>query len=138
MNIYAGGTFPTPGPLLAQIAQPVLTEASNNEMRHLNPPTNNVPLQVPVTPGQTFVVALEFLNANSGNQFAPSVEFDQDGIQPGVNAVFAIPGGWLAAGPQGVLGDFGIRAIINQIPEPTCMALFSLGIVALRVRRRLQ
>jgi len=128
VNIYAGGVFPTPGPLLAQISQPVLSEASNNETRHLDPPTDNLPLQVPVTSGQTFVVALEFLNTNSGNLFAPSIEFDQDGIQPGVNAVFAIPGGWLAAGPQGVVGDFGIRAIVKEIPEPTCL-LLSLGAV---------
>jgi hypothetical protein len=121
--IYAGGIFPTPGPLLAQIVAPVLTDGSANEMRYLDPPADTSPLQVPVTPGQSFVVALEFFNQNSGNLFASSVEIDQDGILPGVNSVFALPGGWLDAGPQGVTGDFGIRAIVNQIPEPSALLL---------------
>jgi len=134
--IYAGGTFPTPGPLLAQIVAPVLSDGSANEMRHLDPPANTLPLQVPVTPGQSFVVALEFFNQNSGNVFASSVEIDQDGITPGVNSVFALPGGWLDAGPQGVTGDFGIRAIINQIPEPSAMLLLLLGFAPLWITSR--
>lgn len=135
--VYGGGTFPTPGPLLAQIVAPVLSDMSANEMRHLDPPANTVPLQVPVTSGQTFVVALEFFNQNAGNVFASSVEFDQDGITPGVNAVYALPGGWLDAGPQGVLGDFGIRAIVRQIPEPGCM-LLALSIVPTWLSARLR
>ncbi len=128
VNIYAGGTFPTPGPLLAQIPGPLLNDASANEMRHLDPPTNAVPLLVPVTAGQTFVVALEYQNTNSGNQFGSGVEIDQDGIQAGANSVFVLPGGWADAIPLGVTGDFGIRAIVQQIPEPISSTLLSFGL----------
>jgi len=128
INIYAGGTFPTPGPLLAQIPGPLLNDASANEIRHLDPPTNAVPLLIPVNAGQMFVVALEYQNTNSGNAFGSGVEFDQDGIQAGANSVFAIPGGWADAALVGVLGDFGIRAIIQQIPEPVSSTLLTFGL----------
>ena len=118
VNIYGGGTFPTPGPLLAQIQLPMLNDGSANEMRHLDPPVDSVPVNIPVTSGQSFVVALEFLNQNAGNNFGSSVEFDQDGITPNVNSVFAVPGGWIDAGAAGLTGDFGIRAIVRPVPEP--------------------
>jgi hypothetical protein len=135
IHIYAAGTFPTPGALLASVTGPLMIDGSVNEFRHLDPPANSVPLQVPVSAGQTFVVAIEFLNQNSGNQFGTSVEVDGDGCQTGKNSVFVIPGGWFDACPLGVSGDFGIRAIVNPIPEPSSLALLALGLLAL-IRRR--
>ncbi len=137
IHVYAAGTFPVPGALLASVTGPLMIDGSVNEFRFLDPPTNNVPLQVPVSAGQTFVVAIEFLNQNAGNQFASSVEIDGDGCQTGKNSVFVIPGGWYDAGSLGVSGDFGIRAIVNPIPEPSSLALLALGgLLALMRRRR--
>ena len=139
INIYAGGTFPTPGPLLAQINLPLLNDGSTNEIRHLDPGADNMPLQVPVTGGQTIVVALEFLNNNSGgNPFLSSVEADADGIQAGKNSIFAIPGGWAAANLVGVPGDFGLRAILQPVPEPMSGLVGAIGLAQflLFTRRR--
>lgn len=136
INIYESGAFPTPGALLGTIPLPTLTDTTINEFRFLDPPTNSNPLQIPVTAGQTFVVALEFLNQSSGDTFAPGVEFDTDGCQLGLNTVFTISGGWADSCLLGVTGDWGIRAIVNPIPEPTTAALLGLGLAGIAVRRR--
>ncbi|NNC88278.1 MAG: hypothetical protein HKN82_07450 [Akkermansiaceae bacterium] len=137
ITISSGATFPTPGTTLATIAAPTLVDtAGPTEFRHLDPPANNVPLSVPVTAGQVIVVDLEFLNTNAGNQFAGSIEYDADGIQTGVNSVFA-SGVWTDAASLGVPGDFGIRAILVPIPEPSgaWLALAAAGILLVSRRR---
>lgn len=134
IRVSSAGTFPTPGGTLATILGPTLTDGVVNEFRYLDPGTNLIPLSVPVTAGQQFVVDLEFLNQSSGNPLASSIEID-GAIQPGLNSVFVIPGGWAAAGPLGVTGDWGIRAII--VPEPSGMAILSAGLLApLAIARR--
>ena len=115
IHIYAAGNFPTPGGLLGSVTGPLLVDGSVNEFRYLDPPTNSVALQIPLSAGQTFVVAIEFLNQSSGNPFATGVEYDSDGCQTGKNSVFAIPGGWSDACLLGVTGDLGIRAIVNLL-----------------------
>jgi len=148
LTLFAAGTFPTPGAALATIPGPTLSDGVVNEFRFLDPPTNAVPLQVPVTSGQTFVVSLKFLNQSSGNPFAPSVTFDQDGCQAGANAVDASPGGWSDACVLGVTGDWVIRAVVDCAPAPAVptlgwpagvlvllAALAATGWAALRVRR---
>ena len=119
ITISAAGTFPTPGAVLATITAPTLLDAGSNVFSFLDPPTNSLPVQVPVSAGQVVVVDLQFLNTNSGNVFAPSIEFDSDGCQIGKNSVLAIPGGWADACALGVTGDLGIRAILRPVPEPT-------------------
>jgi hypothetical protein len=130
IHIFAGGTFPTPGALLATVVGPLLSDTTVNEFRHLDPPTNAVPLQIPVTAGQALVVALEFLNQSSGNMFASGVEHDLDGCQAGKNAAFAIPGGWIDACGAGVTGDWAIRAIVKPVPEPGTAILLLMGALA--------
>ena len=116
---------------------PVLIDGATNEFRFLDPPVDSVPLQVPVIAGQTFVVAIEFLNQQAqGNPFVPSVEYDADGCQAGVNAVFTIPGGWADACLAGVPGDFGIRAIVNPIPEPATFLVMMAGGLSMLLKRR--
>ena len=61
IHVYAAGTFPTPGGLQASVVNPHLVDGAVNEFRHLDPPLNNVALQVPVSAGQTFVVAIVVL-----------------------------------------------------------------------------
>ncbi len=51
----------TPGALVASIIGPNLVDRSLNQFNVLDRPANNIPLMVPVTSGQTFVVAMEFL-----------------------------------------------------------------------------
>jgi len=123
ITLYDGSTFPTPGAVLqnqgavdAVIVGPVLSDGTTNEFRFLDPPANTVPLRVPVTQGQTFVSALEFLNQSSGNPFASGTAFDTDGCTAGRNGVFVIPGGWFDACPQGVTGDWVMRAKIRCTP----------------------
>ncbi len=121
IHVYDAGTFPAPGALLASVTAPVLIDGMVNEFRFLDPPTDSTPLQVPVTSGQTFVVALEFLNQQAaGSPFVPSVEYDADGCQASKNTAFAIPVGWIDACAAGVTGDLGIRAILN--PDTTLLA----------------
>lgn len=126
LSLFADGAHPTPGPLLqnsgavpATIVGPTLSDAVMNEFRYLDPPTNSVPVQVPVSAGERFAVALKFFNQSSGGApFAPAPVSDQDGCQPGTNAVDVLPGGWLDACPQGVTGDWVIRAVIDCTPLP--------------------
>jgi hypothetical protein len=134
IRVYSAGTFPTPGATLATIVGPVLNDRTLNEFRFLDPPQDTVPLKVPVTAGQTFAVGLELLNQSSGNLLASAIEVDQDGCQAGRNSVLAQGSGWVNACSAGVNGDWGIRAIINPIPEPASLAL--LAAAALLVRRR--
>ncbi len=137
ITISSGATFPTPGAVLGTIATPsLIDQVAPNEFRFFDPPVNSSPIQIPVTAGQVISVDLEFFNQNAGNAFAPSIEFDSDGIQAGVNSVFSIPGGWNDANLLGVTGDFGIRAILDPIPEPGGAVLFLLGLSAFLSRRR--
>ncbi len=119
IHIYDGGTFPDPasGTPLASISGPVLTDGTSsgtiNEFRFLDPPDDKTPLSVSVTKGQDFIVALEFLNTNDGQDFSPSVKYDGEDCLSGTSAAFAIPGGWGDACTLGVPGNLGIRAILD-------------------------
>ena len=135
INIYAGGTFPTPGPLITSVAFPSLVDSSLNEFRHLDPPSNSVPLSVPLNANQTVVVSVEFAQQSSGNALASGVEHDGDGCQVGLNSVFTIPGGWSGGCAQALPGDFAIRAIIQPIPEPNALALLICGLLATLIWR---
>lgn len=148
VTVHAGGVFPTPGPALATVLVPPMVDGLVNEFRFLDPPADTVPLQVPVTSGQTFVVALEFFNTNAGGGgFLPSVVIDGDGCQPGLNTVFPIPpSAWTDACPLGVTGDFVIRAVIDQpVSTPALTStgalwlagLLSLAAALATLRRRL-
>lgn len=151
LTLFAGGTFPTPGATLAQIPGPMLVDGVVNEYRFLDPPTNSMPLQVPVAAGQTVVVSLQFLNQSSGNPFAPSVTYDQDGCQASSNAVDVLPGGWSDACPLGITGDFVIRAVVDCAPPVPALdprgaaalvfvmaACGAIGIASIGLRERIR
>lgn len=143
LSIFGAGVFPAPGAVLqnegggnAEILGPQLVDGIMNEFRFLDPPTNAVPMKVPVTTGQVFAVSLQFVNQSSGNPFAASVVYDQDGCQAQTNAAFVIPGGWNDACPLGITGDWVIRAVIacdEVVPPPSAIvpALGARGAFAL-------
>ncbi len=131
ITVSSAGVFPAPGATLATIVAPPLADHTVNEFRYLDPSFDTIALQVPVTAGQTFVVDLEFLNQNSGNLFASSIEIDLDGTLPGVNSISVVgPDTWYDSHLLGVTGDFGIRAIINPIPEPSSYMLLLAALLA--------
>lgn len=119
INIHRAGTFPNPGALAQQIGGPVLTDNALNEFRFLDE-NNTVPLIVPVTSGETFVVALEL--ASSVGASDASVVRDTDGNTPGRNALLARlgPGNlvWFNSADLLVQGDWVIRAVVDCTAAP--------------------
>jgi hypothetical protein len=99
IHIYPAG-LPNPGSPLFTLLGPQLTDGVINEF-DLEP----LPGAIVVNSGP-FMVALEFMNENAGDIFAPTVVHDGNGCQSGKNAVFAVPGGWLNACSLGVSGDW--------------------------------
>lgn len=104
IHVYAGG-LPDPGTPIFTLPGPVLTDGFVNQF-DLEPQ----PGEITVASGP-FTVALEFLNQNANNIFAPSVVHDANGCQAGKNAVFAQPGGWADACALGVSGDWVFFAV---------------------------
>jgi hypothetical protein len=109
--ISADGVWPEPGPTLAFLEGPVMSDGFLNEFRHLDEMMSE-PIDIPVAAGERFVVTFTF--ANTPNPFlGPSVVTDDDGCQTPMNGIFAIPGGWLNPCTLGVSGDFFIRAVVD-------------------------
>ena len=112
IEIYDEGTFPNPGGLLEVIGGPVLNDGVLNEYRFLDE-NNTVPLQVPVTQGRDFVLALVFDTAPPGGT-GPSVVRDANGIVASRNTIFATPpGAWFPSEALGLSGDFVIRGVVD-------------------------
>ena len=92
----------------------MLTDAVLNEFRYLDE-NNTVPLIVPLTSNETFVVALVFEIGIGASD--PSVVRDTDGNQSGRNGLYAQIGGssyaWFNSSSLGVNGDWVIRAVID-------------------------
>jgi hypothetical protein len=106
--VYGAG-LPNPGAPIASLPGPVLTDGAINEY-DLEP----LPGEIVVASG-AFTVALEFLNENAGDIFAPSVVHDGNGCQAGKNVVYAIPGGWFNACALGVTGDWVFFAVYRPV-----------------------
>jgi hypothetical protein len=110
--VYEGGSFPNPGAVKDDLLGPVLTDGGLNEYRFKDE-NQTIPISIPVTAGEEFVVALEFFNANAGDIFAASVASDTDSCQTGKNAVKVNGVTWTDACALGVSGDWIIRAVID-------------------------
>lgn len=119
LYIHRAGTFPNPGALAQTIGGPIFTDNALNEFRFLDE-NSTIPLIVPVTSGETFVIALEF--ATGITAVDPSVVRDTDGNQTGRNALYAeFPQGtftWFNSQTLGVNGDWVIRAVIDCAVGP--------------------
>lgn len=114
INIYRSGTFPNPGALAATVGGPVLNDGVINEWRFLDE-NNVIPLIVPVTMGETIVVAISFDTAPPAPG-GPSVVRDTNGIVPQRNAIYSNFGlgfEWRSSESLGVTGDWVIRAVVD-------------------------
>jgi len=115
IDIHRAGSFPGPGELAAQILGPVLNDNVLNEWRYLDE-NNAIPLSVPVSAGETVIVAFTFAEDLTAG-VDPSVVRDTDGIQAQRNALYArlTPGvfQWFDASALGVTGDWVIRAVVD-------------------------
>jgi len=112
--VQRNGSFPNPGAIAAEIDGPVLNDGVLNEWRYLDE-NNSIPLSVPVTNGETVVVAFEFSEAPTAGQ-SPSIVRDTNGITANRNAIYADLGttfAWFDASALGVSGDWVIRAVVN-------------------------
>jgi len=107
IKIYDAG-LPDPGVHIFELLGPQLTDGVINEF-DLEP----LPGEIIINQG-AFTVALEFLDANANDIFAPSVVHDGNGCQWGMNVVFAVPGGWSDACALGVTGDWGFYAVYRS------------------------
>ena len=114
LDIYRSGSFPVPGALAQNVGAPQLTNGVINEYRYVDE-NSTIPLSVPVTQNETFVVALTF--ADPPPAVGPSVVRDTDGVQPNRNAIYADLGGgtfvWFSNSMLGVNGDWVIRAVVD-------------------------
>ncbi len=115
--IYNGGSFPNPGSVKDSFLAPALQDGGLNEFRYEDE-NQTIPISVPVSAGEEFVVSLKFFNSNNTNPSLPSVVSDANGCQSGKNAVKVNGTFWASACSLGVSGDWVIRAIIECGGEP--------------------
>jgi hypothetical protein len=127
---------PQPDQTLATIDSPTLVDGIFNEFRHLDPATGLLPLSVPVSAGQEFFVDLQYAHLfDDEDPSLPGILMDQD-LDGDITRdlfLFRFPQfGWVET-HIGVSnpGNFGIRAIIQPVPEPSTCALAALGAIAL-------
>lgn len=113
--VYAGKA-PNQLQLLYESDPPVLTDGYLNEYDItesqvvINKPANN----------SAFTVGLRFADAPNGDFSKPSLCSDIDGCHPGLNPIFAIPGGWIDLCAVGGHGDFVIRAVVGPPLAAPC------------------
>ncbi|MFZ1947989.1 MAG: FlgD immunoglobulin-like domain containing protein [bacterium] len=108
IKVYKSG-LPNPGTPIFTLEGPVLNDGYINEF-NLEPSPGEI-----IDSSGSFTVTLEFLNANAGNTYAPSMIHDGNGCQAGKNVVFAIPGGWYSACALGVTGDWIVYAVYRRV-----------------------
>ena len=124
--IYNGGTFPNPGSIKDQLNGPVLTDGVLNEYRFKDE-NQTIPISIPVSAGEEFVISLKFSNANNTNPTLPSIVADTDSCQSGKNTIKVDGNTWLSACDLGVGGDWVIRAVIDSAGDPTGAACMPDG-----------
>lgn len=116
--VYEGGTFPNPGPLKDELLAPVMTDGGLNEFRFKDE-NQTVPISIPVSAGEEFVVSFVFFSNNANDVFQASIVSDDSGCQQQKNAVRVNGTNWTNACTLGVTGDWVIRAIVECVSDPT-------------------
>jgi len=124
--VYEAGNFPNPGPVKDSFDAPVLTDGVLNEYRYEDE-NQTIPISVPVSAGEEFVLSLRFFNSNFTDPTLPSIVSDSDGCLNGKNTVKVNGSTWANACALGVSGDWVIRAVIECSGEPTGAACLPDG-----------
>lgn len=124
--VYEAGNFPNPGPVKDSFDAPALIDGGLNEFR-FEDENQTIPISVPVSAGEEFVLSLKFFNNNFTSQLLPSIVADTDSCQGGKNTVKVNGSTWTNACSLGVSGDWVIRALIECSGEPTGAACMPDG-----------
>jgi hypothetical protein len=110
-----GGKGPNQLQLVYESAPPVLTDGYLNEFDLID---DHVVINKPAD-NSAFTVGLRFASAPDGDWTKPSLVTDVNGCKPGLNPLYAIPGGWKDLCQFGASGDFVIRAVVGP-PLDSC------------------
>lgn len=110
IHVYGAG-LPNPGAPVFSLVGPQLNDGFLNEF---DLATQGGPA---IVANADFAIALEFLNSNANDFFAPSVVHDGNGCTPGRNMVYT-GGNWFDACGLGVSGDWVMYAVY----QPHCTA----------------
>ena len=79
IRIYQAGSFPTPGPVIEEFLGPWLTPGAINLFTEVGEPP--VPISVPISADQVFVVGLEFANQTDVGNGTGGLLRDGDGLR---------------------------------------------------------
>lgn len=118
IEIFRSGVFPTPGALAQSIDAPQMNDGFLNEFRYLDD-KSTIPLIVPVSQGETFVLALGFDHSPVATGTSTVID---SGLTPNRNAIYADVGGnfmWFSNAIFPVNGDWVIRAVVDCQTAPT-------------------
>lgn len=129
ITVYRAGTFPVPGTEAAAIVGPVLNDGVMNEWRYLDE-NNTIPLQVPLSSGEVFVVSFRYSDAPVVG--GPSLVRDADGIGAGRNGLHALIGNsliWFDSSALGLTGDWVIRGVVD-CPASAQQTDVAVGLIA--------
>jgi hypothetical protein len=119
------GTGAIPATTLLQLEGPLMTPGFLNEFRFIDE-AGTIPIDVPVTTGQSFTVALQYGVATDIVNGSASVLSDANGCQSGLNYLygnFGLGTAWWDFCTVGLSGDLIIRVIVDcPDPEGACCA----------------
>lgn len=128
IHIFEDGTFPDPGPELATVVDPIMVSnpliqiPTMNEFRHLDPPDNTMPIDIPVLMDDAIIVTLEFANPTNIGAGGPNVTGDLDGCTDMANVLYAISTGLWYDGCTFANTDIVVRLIVDcDEPGACCM-----------------
>jgi hypothetical protein len=141
-ELFNSTSIGMPGTVLATIASPVLTDGGSSEFRYLDPTTNLLPLSVPISAGEDFYVDLGVAQIYPNAPDSPGLFFDADVPADLLRSLIHVPsaGGSVTWVPPALFisgeMDWGIRAIIQPVPELSSYAPAAIGAIALLAVRR--
>ena len=124
LRVYEGSTFPNPGTVKMDLEAPTLTPGFFNVFAHMDE-AQAVPMDIPVTTGEQFIVTLEFDNPTDVGNGGPSVVRDLDGCVLGRNILKEATGGWMDFCPCVLwAGDVAMRAVVECAAQPGACCTF--------------